>query len=621
VEATYALASNTTNTRCRKSQLAIEHCYRTAEQSPETWVFWAHASNIARLEQSFRNIAEQVKIRGREEPQADVFKLVHDWLRNKQNGQWLLVLDSADDAGVFSPLPNNNQTSSEDNGTHAGTGRGRRSALKQRLSKYLPPSRHGSVLVTSRSRLAANQIVEDSNVILIEPMDDPAAHALLYMKLRDNVDGSDSIAELAAELEYMPLALVHAAAYIHKQGPQYSVRQYLAEYRKIDSEKTSLLNQAAGHLRRDEAVSNAVVRTWQISFDHIRSMLRSAEDYENEDAMSFRDSTYGTMSATGSVQGAISLPGVREEMLDILVTDDSLRQSGQNAIELMSADAFVTLFKNLLRTFSQELRQEAEQKEQRGAAYVFWCHATYAARSACENWRGMKDLGLTELLAKLPEKKMELDHALQQFAPRIEGEYDNDGIIEEWPDSDLEELVFLKRLEYFITNSNAFRNLQHRLRRSTTKNNHEVEQMRTYCRFTFTRSPVTAIQHLCKRAVEHLAGTRLSWWPLSEPEEELKANCTRVYSQPLTSLSRRSRFFYDDIPTSLAEKLFHELSAARSLAPATRLKALRHEAVFLEGTTLMRLLCNRNSELAVFYTSKRTDELTIDRTKSLPRWI
>ncbi|KAF2786683.1 hypothetical protein K505DRAFT_289284, partial [Melanomma pulvis-pyrius CBS 109.77] len=249
-----------------KSQLAIEHCYRTAEQSPETWVFWVHASNTARLEQSFREIAEQVKVRGYKDPQADVFKLVHDWLRNKQNGRWLLVLDNADDVGVLSPLPGNGQTSSSSS----------TSALQHPLFRYLPPSTHGSVLVTSRTRRAAIQIVEDSDVIIIEPMHDAAAHALLYNKLGDKVDRSDGIAELADALEYMPLALVQAAAYIRERAPRCSVRQYLAEYCESDSRKTSLLNQAAGHLRRDEAASNSVLLTWQISFDHIRSSRRSA---------------------------------------------------------------------------------------------------------------------------------------------------------------------------------------------------------------------------------------------------------------------------------------------------------------------------------------------------------
>jgi tetratricopeptide (TPR) repeat protein len=242
-------------------------------------VFWVHASNTARLEQSFREIAELVKVRGYKDPQADVFKLVHDWLRNKQNGPWLLVLDNADDAGVLSPLPSNGQTSSEDNGADGGTGRGSSSsALQQRLSRYLPPSTHGSVLVTSRTRHAAIQLVEDSDIISIEPMHDVAAQALLYKKLGDKVDRSDGIADLAAALEHMPLALVQAAAYIRERAPRCSVRQYLAEYRESDNRKTSLLNQAAGHLRRDEAARNSILLTWQISFEHIRSSRRSAAD-------------------------------------------------------------------------------------------------------------------------------------------------------------------------------------------------------------------------------------------------------------------------------------------------------------------------------------------------------
>jgi tetratricopeptide (TPR) repeat protein len=243
-------------------------------------VFWAHASNTARLEQSFREIADQVKVRGHKDPQADVFRLVHDWLRDKKNGQWLLVLDNADDATVLSPPPSNGQTWSEDNITDGGTGGGSSSsALQQHLSRYLPPSTHGSVLLTSRTRRAALEIVDkDSDILPIEPMHDATAHALLCKKLGDKVDRSDGISELAAALEYMPLALVQAAAFIRERAPRSSVQQYLAEYRESDSRKTSLLNRAAGHLRRDKAASNSVLLTWQISFEHIRSSRRSAAD-------------------------------------------------------------------------------------------------------------------------------------------------------------------------------------------------------------------------------------------------------------------------------------------------------------------------------------------------------
>jgi tetratricopeptide (TPR) repeat protein len=241
-----------------------------------------HAGNAARLEQSFREIAELVKVRGRKELQADVFKLVHDWLREEKNGRWLLVVDNADDAGVLSARASDRPKSPAENGGSADNSTG---ALAHHLSRYLPPSRHGSVLVTSRTKQAALQLVEDSDVVLIEPMDDVAAHALLHKKLGDkgkkggsNSDSIDDVAELAAALDHMPLALVQAAAYIQKRAPRCSVRQYLEEYRQSDSRATSLLNQGAGHLRRDEAASNAILISWQISFEHVRRSRQSAAD-------------------------------------------------------------------------------------------------------------------------------------------------------------------------------------------------------------------------------------------------------------------------------------------------------------------------------------------------------
>ncbi|KAF2022632.1 hypothetical protein EK21DRAFT_11443, partial [Setomelanomma holmii] len=152
------------------------------------------------------------------------------------------------------------------------------SALQQHLSRYLPSSRYSSVLVTSRTRRAAMQVVEESDIIPIQPMHDAAAHALLRKKLGGIREEDDSIAELATTLDHMPLALVQAAAYIRERAPRCSVRQYVEEYRQSDSRKTSLLNREAGQLRRDEAASNSVLITWQISFDHIRNTRESAAD-------------------------------------------------------------------------------------------------------------------------------------------------------------------------------------------------------------------------------------------------------------------------------------------------------------------------------------------------------
>ncbi len=215
-----------------KSQLAIEHTHRTRERSPDIWVFWVHASNAA------RKIADVIKIVGREDSKADIFKLVHDWLCGCE-GKWLLILDNLDNTDL---LPE-----AED------TGRGGQwisidSEPRQPMSAYLSQNQNGSILVTSRSQAAALKLVEEKNIVAVQPM--ASAHALsLFEKKLGPLGQSDNTAELAAALEFMPLAIVQAAAYISQRAPRCFVQRYLEDFRKSDCRRTSLLNYEGGHYR------------------------------------------------------------------------------------------------------------------------------------------------------------------------------------------------------------------------------------------------------------------------------------------------------------------------------------------------------------------------------------
>ena len=229
-------------------------------------MFWIDASNAARIEQGYRDVAEQVKIRGREDPKADIFRLVDKWLRDEKNGKWALVLDNADEATVlFETLVTGQKAQAS--GSSGGP--------TQSLLAYLPQSRNGSILITSRTKSVALRLAEESDIIAVEPMDDTHALTLLEKKLGEQMDRDDT-AELAAALEFMPLAIVQAAAYIRQRVPRYSVRQYIKEFYKNDKRKTSLLNHEAGHLRRDLEAKNSIIITWQISFDHIHQIKPSA---------------------------------------------------------------------------------------------------------------------------------------------------------------------------------------------------------------------------------------------------------------------------------------------------------------------------------------------------------
>ncbi|KAI8930725.1 hypothetical protein NX059_012334 [Plenodomus lindquistii] len=248
-----------------KSQLAIEHAYRVYEQSPETWVFWVHASNAARFEMSYHEIAGQVKIAGRRDPHANIFKLVHDWL-HKCKQRWLLVLDNLDDARFLLGAQANERGQSADV----------KSAARP-LREYLPSCERGSILITTRNKEAALRLVEQRNIVSVEPMDEAQALALLKNKLRAQGDNS-GIAELTAALEYMPLAIVQAAAYISQRAPRWSTAKYLEEFRKSERKRSSLVTEDGGELRRDWQAKNSIVATWQISFEYIQQTRSSAAD-------------------------------------------------------------------------------------------------------------------------------------------------------------------------------------------------------------------------------------------------------------------------------------------------------------------------------------------------------
>ncbi|GAM36942.1 hypothetical protein TCE0_022r06437 [Talaromyces pinophilus] len=265
-----------------KSQLAIEYAYQIHEREPETWVFWIHAGNAARFEQGYRDLADTVRLVGRRDPNANIFKLVHDWLRNSKNGKWILILDNIDDANFLLEHPVTTQG-------QAGHESGR---VDQSLQHYLPHSPNGSLLITSRSREAALKLVEQQqNIIAVDLMDEGDARALFKKKLGKEdkkENNSQDIVELAAALEFIPLAIVQAAGYISDPDRACSVRQFLDEFQKSDRKKIYLLGYKEGSFRRDWDAENSILMTWQISFDNIRQSHHSAANLLS--LMSFFDS-------------------------------------------------------------------------------------------------------------------------------------------------------------------------------------------------------------------------------------------------------------------------------------------------------------------------------------------
>lgn len=103
--------------------------------------------------------------------------------------------------------------------------------LRRPLSAYLPQSQNGTILVTTRTKSVAVQLVEQRDVITIDSMIHVDAKVLLQRKLDESADEQD-LEELVDILEYLLLAIVQAAAYMQLKGSRYHVRRYIEAYQK-----------------------------------------------------------------------------------------------------------------------------------------------------------------------------------------------------------------------------------------------------------------------------------------------------------------------------------------------------------------------------------------------------
>ena len=250
-----------------KSQIAIEYAYRLRKKWPTRSVFWVHANNTARFEQSYRSIATAARIPGIEDPKSNVLNLVFQWLLSDESGAWLLILDNADDADIFfGPLAA--PAIQSDAGLESPC-----------LSQFLPQTGTGSILITSRDEGTAIRLTGGPKQVLrVDIMSEADTLALLTKRLPEDQSDESTRKGLITELDSVPLAITQASAYITVQGSRMTIAKYLSFLQRDEKNQIHLLSKDEADLRRDPAVPNSVIRTWQISFSQIKEQNPSATD-------------------------------------------------------------------------------------------------------------------------------------------------------------------------------------------------------------------------------------------------------------------------------------------------------------------------------------------------------
>jgi tetratricopeptide (TPR) repeat protein len=146
------------------------------------------------------------------------------------------------------------------------------------LIDYLPSSRYGSIIFTTRTRTAAVKQA-GNNIIKIYEMDQVEARKVLEKSLIQThiLNEEESTIKLLNHLTCLPLAIVQAAAFINTN--EISISLYISLYENGEDEVINLLSEDFEDQGRYRDTKNPIANTWLISFNQIRLQDQLAADY------------------------------------------------------------------------------------------------------------------------------------------------------------------------------------------------------------------------------------------------------------------------------------------------------------------------------------------------------
>ncbi|KAI1571289.1 HET multi-domain protein [Pyrenophora tritici-repentis] len=243
---------------CGKSALALEFAYRALAGHAKRLVFWVPAMSQESFKLAYREIGVRLRIPGISDDNADVKRLVKETLNLGNVGDWLMVVDNADDSQVLVGVDNENHESA-------------------RLIDYIPHSNKGAILFTTRSRKAATDLTQ-SDILGLNDMGKAEARQLLARRTTRQALLNDEVAVdvLLETLAGLPLAIVQAAAFMNQNDT--SVSEYVSLLQHAGT-KAELFSERFEDPSRYRSMDSTIAKTWHISFEQIREQDPLAAEY------------------------------------------------------------------------------------------------------------------------------------------------------------------------------------------------------------------------------------------------------------------------------------------------------------------------------------------------------
>ena len=226
-----------------KTQLAHAFCHIIKHKYPKYSIFWVSALSWTRFQQDFSKISQCSSTLSHAEKE-NALLLAKEYLQSEVSGDWLLVVDNADDTDLF----RNSQDS---------------------ITSYMPNNERGKILFTTRHKDAVVDVAEWNVLDLMQMSMEEAKLFLEKILGRQAIlQNETATTEVLTELTCLPLAIVQASSYMVTKSV--SIPRYLAIMRSTNDEIIKLLSNDFKDNTRDETSSNALATTWLVSFKQIQ---------------------------------------------------------------------------------------------------------------------------------------------------------------------------------------------------------------------------------------------------------------------------------------------------------------------------------------------------------------
>jgi len=239
-------------TQRSKTQDVLDFVYQF--QGSHISVFWIHAGSKLRFEQDYRKLAILVGLPGHDSKQ-DIRPTVKDWFEGPSSGDWVIVLDNADNELDFFLNETVTCTGTVDN---------------DGLATYLPHGTKGTIIVTTRDYAVADRLA-GMNTVQKEAMDREEAIELFLQRCPRAAEHEhdESISLLLKALQYLPHAIVQVGDCL-RLNRLFSPSIYLKQFNCMRVSQEHLLSKSfITDLRRDSS-AETVLTTFTISFRQIQ---------------------------------------------------------------------------------------------------------------------------------------------------------------------------------------------------------------------------------------------------------------------------------------------------------------------------------------------------------------